>query len=379
MRLVSLDLVKRYGCNLPMRLARPILDEKGMVLVGKDVELTPFIVNRLLSLGIYSVYVNDGLTDDIVIPEPISQETMMRAISFVYNTMTELRNSKKLSSYFQSPKFTKEIRKLFNTILEELKQNSSALLHLANIYSTDSFLYHHSFNVTIMALMVGLKLKLDERQLIELGIGTLLHDIGKLAIPDAIINKPGKLTKEEFEIVKTHTTQGYEMLKRQGDISALAAQIALLHHERYDGTGYPRGIPGKEQHLFGRIVSVCDVYEALTANRVYRKGHLPHQAFEYILGGGGTHFDPDIVNTFVKTIAVYPIGSEVTLSTGERAVVTEVNVYCPHRPKLRVLFDANGNPLENPYDLHLHKELTCMIVDSNHEGISESHVSAFVR
>ncbi|UOF91838.1 HD-GYP domain-containing protein [Fodinisporobacter ferrooxydans] len=375
MRLIQLQTLGNQS-NLKMRLARPILDEKGTILVGKGVELTSFIVNRLLNLGILSAYVDDGLTNDIIVPEIVSQETTMKTISFIHKTMQEAANSKNFSKYFQTPKFTKKIQELFRIIIDEIQQNSSVMVSLANIYSTDEFLYHHSFNVTMMALMIGLKLKLSEKQMMDLGIGTILHDIGKMTIDPVILNKPDKLTPQEFEIMKTHTTNGFEILRNQGDISAAAAQIALLHHERFDGTGYPRGIPGKEQHIFGRIVALADVYEALTANRIYRRGYLPHQAFEYILGGGGSHFDPVIVDVFVKTIAVYPIGTEVTLNTGEKAIVTGVDSTCPHRPNVRVLFDANGNLLHTAYDIRLVENLTCMIVDTNVEGMSQTFQSA---
>ena len=169
--------------------------------------------------------------------------------------------------------------------------------------------------------------------------------------------------------MKQHTTVGYELLRSQGELSVISAHVALLHHERYDGTGYPRGIPGREQHLFGRITAVADVYEALTANRVYRPGYLPHQAFEYILGGGGTYFDPEVVKAFVQSVAVYPIGTEIALSTGQKAVVSSIDPAFPHRPNVRVLYDANGKQVTKPYEIRLSEDLTTMIVDGLVEGI----------
>lgn len=202
---------------------------------------------------------------------------------------------------------------------------------------------------------------LSEEELIDLAIGTLLHDVGKLRVPETILSKPGKLTNEEFEHVKRHTSYGYETLRRLPDISSRSALIALEHHERYDGSGYPQGLKGKEIHQFGRITGVADVYEALTANRVYRKGYLPHQAYELLLGGGGTQFDPRVIETFVKTISVYPVGMTLILNTGEKAVVVKSRRQQSHRPMVRVIENAAGERLIEPKEIDLSTELTLHI------------------
>jgi HD-GYP domain-containing protein (c-di-GMP phosphodiesterase class II) len=152
------------------------------------------------------------------------------------------------------------------------------------------------------------------------------------------------------------------MLRAQDDISAVSAHVALQHHERVDGTGYPRGLTGAEMHIFGKITAVADVYEALTANRVYRKGQLPHEALELLLGACGTHFDREIVQLFLKTISIYPLGMTVLLNSGKTGVVTQVHQNHPQRPTVRILQEANGKEVAVPYEMNLMEHLTTMIV-----------------
>jgi putative nucleotidyltransferase with HDIG domain len=344
------------------RLARPLFDEKGIILLGHGVEITPFLTKRLLAMGITSVYIEDGRTEDIVVEDVISQQTRQEALSLVHGTLNEFTQAERFPRQFQQPQAGRKIRDLFDQILSEMRAKPNAVINLSNIYTTDGFLYHHSVNVSIMAMAIGMEYGLAEKQLLDLGVGTLLHDIGKLKIPPEVLNKPGRLTPEEFEIVKEHTIYGYEMLRAQDDISTVSAHVALQHHERVDGTGYPRGLTGAEMHIFGKITAVADVYEALTANRVYRKGQLPHEALELLLGACGSHFDREIVELFLRTISIYPIGMTVVLNSGETGVVTHVHPNHPQRPTVRILKQANGADVAVPFDMNLLEHLTTMIV-----------------
>jgi HD-GYP domain-containing protein (c-di-GMP phosphodiesterase class II) len=345
-----------------VRLARPILDEKGLILVGTGVELTAFLQKRLIAMGITSVYIEDERTDDIVVEDVISQQTRQEALQLVHTSIQTFTEPAKLPRQFQQQQIGRKIPDMFDMILSEMKSKPNATFHLSNIYSTDNFLYHHSVNVSIIAMAIGMEMGLTQKQLLDLGVGTLLHDVGKLSLPQEILNKPGRLTPEEFGVIKQHPMLGYEILRQQDDISLLSSHVALQHHEKIDGTGYPRGLKGDEIHIYARITAVADVYEALTANRVYRKGQLPHLALELLLGSCGTHFQTDIVQKFLKTIAIYPIGMTVVLSSGEEGVVTAVQSNHPQRPTVRVLRNASGEDICNPYELNLMDHLTTMIV-----------------
>jgi putative nucleotidyltransferase with HDIG domain len=345
-----------------VKLARPILDEKGIILVGTGVELTAFLQKRLIAMGITSVYIEDKRTEDIVVEDVISQQTRQEALQLVHSSIHTFTEPAKLPRQFQQQQIGRKIRDMFDMILSEMRSKPNATFHLSNIYSTDNFLYHHSVNVSIMAMAIGMEMGLTSKQLLDLGVGTLLHDVGKLSLPQEILNKPGRLTPEEFNVIKQHPMLGYEILRQQDDISLLSSHVALQHHEKIDGTGYPRGLKGDEIHLYARITAVADVYEALTANRVYRKGQLPHLALELLLGSCGTHFQTDIVQKFLKTIAIYPLGMTVALSSGEEGVVTAVHSNHPQRPTVRILRDARGENLSQPYELNLMEHLTLMIV-----------------
>ncbi len=356
MRWVSLHTIE------PNRiLARHILDERGRVLLARGVTLTPHWVDRLLALGISSVCIEDDRTDDIVPAEPITPEMRQQVLAATYDTLTELVSAP--STYRIRPSRVRtRLRPLVEEVIAQMRELGQAGQHFGNVYLTDGELYHHSVNVTLYALGLGIGLRLSEDDLVNLGLGTLLHDVGKLRVPKTILKKPGRLTDEEYETVKLHTVYGYELLQEAGELASTSTIIALHHHERIDGSGYPHGRVGAETHLFARIAAVADVYEALTANRVYRPGYLPHDAYEMLLAGNGTLFDPRVIETFIRTIAVYPVGMTVRLSNGFKGVVVHSTGWQTQRPVVRLLEGPAGEPVQPPVDLDLAKELSVAIV-----------------
>lgn len=341
-------------------LAQSILDERGRILLSSGVELTPSLTRRLVQLGIHSVCVVDPLTEDLSPQEMISPALRQELVSVTYNSLLDI--VKGVSRAIRPSDVQKRLKPLVTHVIGELSQSDGAGQHLGNVYLSDGELYHHSVNVALFSLSLGIHLGLTEDALLELGIGALLHDVGKLKIPGAVLRKPGRLSDVEFEVIKQHTTLGYELLREIPDISSATALIALDHHERVDGSGYPRGLRQDEIHEYGRIVAVSDVYEALTANRVYRNGYLPHQAFEFLLGAGGTQFDERVVQAFVQTIAVYPVGVSLQLSNGQRGVVVRTHSRQTHRPIVRVFTDTEGENLQTPYEVDLTEVLTLQIV-----------------
>ncbi len=356
MRWVSLKYLGPHS-----RLAQPILDERGRILLSRGVELSSSLVRRLAQLGIHAVCIDDPMTDDLHPQELISPALRQELVSATYTALLDIVG-KGTSRVVRTRDVQKRLRPVVANVISQLRHVEGAGQHLGNVYLSDGELYHHSVNVTLFSLTLGMNLGLNEDGLTELGIGTLLHDVGKLKIPGAVLRKPGRLTDEEFEVIKQHTTFGYELLREMPDVSSETALIALNHHERVDGSGYPRGLKGDEIDLYSRIASVADVYEALTANRVYRNGYLPHQAFEFLLGAGGTQFDEHVVDAFVQTIAVYPVGVTLQLSNGLRGVVVRTRPKQTHRPIVRVLTDGDGQPLKEPFEIDLTDELTLQIV-----------------
>ncbi|QSO47953.1 HD-GYP domain-containing protein [Alicyclobacillus mengziensis] len=342
-------------------LAQNILDERGRILLARGMKLSAAMIDRLRKLGIGSVCIEDAMTDDLKGKEFINPHTRQALLEATYQTLNEMISGT-YSRVVRPPRLRQRLQPLILEVIDQLRRLGGAGEHFGTVYLSDGELYHHSVNVALFALGVAVGMGMTESQMIDLGIGALLHDIGKLKIPESILKKPGRLTDEEFEHMKLHTSYGYQVLRETGDINATAALVALEHHERVDGTGYPRGLVGSEIHLFGRVTGLVDVYEALTANRVYRPANLPHDALEFLLGGGGTQFDPTVVHAFVKTISVYPIGMTLVLSTGYKAVVINSPHFQTQRPVVRIIEDVAGNVVNDSWEIDLAKDLTTQIV-----------------
>ncbi|MBI2400891.1 MAG: HD-GYP domain-containing protein, partial [Deltaproteobacteria bacterium] len=209
-------------------------------------------------------------------------------------------------------------------MVDSVFRNQDALTSLARLKSFDDYTFAHCVNVCILSLALGRQMGLERADLEDLGTGAILHDIGKMLVPDKVLNKPGKLTDEEFAIMKTHAELGGDMLSG-AKINEAAMLVALQHHERYDGSGYYKGLAKSEIHIFARIAAVADVYDAMTSKRVYQPGMVPEEALKRLYLMRGTHFQPEIVETLIKCLGIYPIGTFVELNTGELAIVKMVN------------------------------------------------------
>lgn len=225
-------------------------------------------------------------------------------------------------------------------LLESLNTNENALACLSYIRSKDTYLLQHSVNVGILLGIFGRFLRLDPRVLKELVIGGILHDIGKVLVPDDVLHKPGKLEPEEWEEMKRHVTYGEKILDVTAGLSDLSRSICWLHHERLDGTGYPRNLPGDQIDRFGRMAAICDVYDAVTADRVYHTGMTPDMALRKLIEWSIFHLDKELVYDFIRCLSVYPVGTLVELSGNRAAVVIEANRRSPKHPIVRVFYST---------------------------------------
>lgn len=203
----------------------------------------------------------------------------------------------------------------------------------------------------------------SREELSELGMGAVLHDVGKCKIPLKVLMKPSVLTDDEFKIMKLHTVYGYDIINSVSGLSKKIANVAFQHHEKWDGTGYPQGLKECQIDSFSRIVTVADIYDALTANRIYRRRDMPHEAAEYIVGYSSYKFDPKIAQAFIKNITVYPDGCIVLLNNGKIGRVVESSKNMSIRPKVRVIADKDGPPVLESYTVDLMKDLNVFIVD----------------
>jgi HD-GYP domain-containing protein (c-di-GMP phosphodiesterase class II) len=336
-----------------MILGRSLHNYDGNMLLNAGIILKSSYINKFKELGIRELYVEDEISRDIVLNDVISEETRFEARINIKNAMESIRYGTSLD--------VKPVRDSVCRMIDELMDVSDTMVNLQDLKSNDQYTFSHSVNVCVLSLITGISMNYSEDKLRELGIGAMLHDVGKTRIPNEILNKPESLTKEEFDIVKKHTSYGYELLKKSAILSTYASYIALTHHERYDGEGYPLGLRGEEIHEFARIVSIADVYDALTSDRIYKKRVHINEAVEYLIGMGDHQFDYNIVRNFIEHITIYPPGTCVLLNTGEKAIVVDVNKRYPNRPIIRILIDREGQVPKEPIEIDLTKNNTLLI------------------
>lgn len=262
------------------------------------------------------------------------------------------RGKEAVVSMFQEARMGKAIEAeaaapLVEEISNSVLRNPGALISLARLKIADDYTYMHS--VAVCALMIALsrKLDLDERQTREVGMAGLLHDLGKAMIPMEILNKPGKLTETEFALVKTHPEEGHKLLLAGKGISDIVKDVCLHHHEKMDGSGYPKGLNSETMSLHARMGAVCDVYDAITSNRPYKAGWDPAESIKRMAEWKG-HFDPAVFQAFVKSLGIYPVGSLVRLESGKLGVVVEQNEHSLLKPKIKVFFSTRSQAYLTP-------------------------------
>jgi putative nucleotidyltransferase with HDIG domain len=236
-----------------------------------------------------------------------------------------------------------EMVSLVEELNQSIKRNPSALISLSRLKDADSYTYLHSVAVCILMIALGRQLGLKDSLLTQAGIAGLLHDIGKVFIPDEVLNKAGKLTDEEFNIVKTHPQKGWELLKKTSDVSDWVLDVCRHHHERVDGMGYPDKLSGEALTLFARMGAVCDVYDAITSNRCYKKGWEPAESIRKMAEWRNGHFDEVIFHAFVKTVGIYPTGTLLKLKSGRLGVVTDQTKNSLVKPIVTVFFSIRSN------------------------------------
>jgi HD-GYP domain-containing protein (c-di-GMP phosphodiesterase class II) len=354
-------LVATRSCKPGMRLAKCIYNEDGVILLGMHVELSANLIKRLEQLGIDYLYIEDKNTEDVNIDDPISDETRRRALAAIKTNfgryMEESSKSKFSRGQFMGQSFTAVMK----MIIDDLTDNKGALIMLMNMNVLNNYIYQHSLNVSIYTTMLGMAHGYTKDEILTLGLGSLLHDIGKSKINLNLLKKQGEFTPEEYKEVQKHAELGFQILKDEPNIPLIAAHCAFQHHERLDGSGYPRGIMDKDIHEYAKWIAVADSYDAMTTYRSHRHAMLPHQAMEILFTGVGTLYDQKMVALFRDNVAIYPLGITVKLNTGEIGVVVDVNPSAPQRPVVRILADADGQPLTQLYEVDLSKKLTVMI------------------
>lgn len=347
-------------------LGQTLYNSYGGMLLRKETLLTDSIISKLKRQGYYSLYIKDKYTDKEI--EEIIKPQMRLRIHQLHEEMQgiirEFNDGKKVNINSVN-KNIMDLNEIVEEIVNETILNKDVLLNLENISIYDDYTLTHSINMMLLSIVIACDSGFNMYQIKKLAIGCIFHDIGKTFIPIEIINKPGSLTNEEFEFMKLHSEKGYEFLSNYTDLHAVSRNIALSHHERDDGLGYPRGLKKDEIHIFSRIAAICDVFDALTSDRPYRRALSVQESMEYILACGGGQFSIEIIRTFSNSINIYAKDTLVMLNDGREGLVYETNVGFNTRPKIKI-YGENGRKV-NPYVVDLMENNNLIIERTIHK------------
>lgn len=320
----------------------------GKLLLAKGSIIRTNHINRLKDCGIFQmvVYEEEMRYEEEIFSDNPVEEFYEKACKEIGKIIEQLKTNPKIN--------LAHVFSLTENILDTVYKNKDHILLLTGYKSSpDIYLHNHSQDVCIYSLLAAKAIGLSYDESINLGIGALLHDIGKTKISEQILSKRAKLMVDEFEEVKKHPIYGYYMLQNIPQLDPAISRIVLEHHERCNGSGYPNNLRSEEIGKLSKIVAVADIYDALTSDRVYKKKVLPHEAAEYLLSISTSQLDFEITKVFLQNIAIYPNGCQVLLNTNEIAVVIDSNISMPLRPSLKILTDHQRKPLLNPFKFDL--------------------------
>lgn len=281
-----------------------------------------------------------SIEEEIVVARQVHSE----ANKVVHNVLSDIRLGKQIEVERMEP--------VVERITESIFRNKDALTSLGRIKRKDDYTFLHSVSVCTLLVSFARAMDFPREVIHEMGIGGLLHDAGKMRIPDSVLNKPGALTDAEFAVMKSHAALGREILRKTPGIPENAILVAAQHHERYDGTGYPDKLAGEAISQIGQMAAIVDVYDALTSNRVYHKGMEPTEALKKLFEWSKFHFNEELVQQFIRVIGIYPTGSLVSLESGLLGVVVKPGQQNLLKPLVRVIFDPRKGFLP-PRDIDL--------------------------
>lgn len=374
---IAVDQLKpgMYVCDLGSDwMAHPFLRSKFMVKDDAQIQ-------KILASGIHEVYIDPTHGLDVAdapthvevnaqISEELnhlaSEKVAIRRVSvaeelrharqihseanhIIHNIMMDVRLGKQVKAEMAEPVVEK--------ISESILRNGSALLSLTRVKDKDNYTFQHSVAVCALQISFCHAIGMDAATTHLAGVGGLLHDIGKVKVPNAILNKPGKLTEEEFAVMKCHVVESKKILSETDGIQEISVQVAAQHHERHDGSGYPEGLKGEAISQMGQMAAICDVYDAITSVRCYHNAMTPHEALRKIFEWSKFHFNPQLVHQFLRIIGIYPVHTLVMLESGRIAVVLEQAEDNLLQPIVKAFYDSKQRHYIPPQVIDLSKSL----------------------
>ena len=359
-----------------MLTARGVYSDDGRKLLSAGTRITPAFVTRLGEMKISAVYIINPFMEEIDLDPVVREDDRVKAIQTMKRVFgllespqicTTSREIRAVGKKLITEDLQREIQQVGDKIVADVLRiknlrNRNVLLPVNEIRTSESYLYAHSVDVCILSVLIASGMNYTQERLRDLAFGTLVRDVGEMMVETGCLSKPGRLTEDEMEIIRSHSQYGFELLRGSGNgITVPAMHVAFQHHEKYDGGGYPRGLKNLEIHEYARIVAIADVYDAIVSDRPYRPAMLPHEAYEILLASSGCHFDPDILPHFLAKIAIYPIGTLVQLNTGDLGTIINAYPGMANRPVIRLIMDRHGRFYPSHTDLDLREHLTVFV------------------
>ncbi|MCU4676075.1 HD-GYP domain-containing protein [Catenovulum sp. 2E275] len=350
-----------------------VTKQHGQVLVKSQGWIkSKGLIDQLIKKGIDEVQIDPDKTLKKPETEPqIIEEKPVEQEKIPYKTTPVQQEIKRANKLYQQAKTLqskilqdissghkidlKPAQELTSQLIDSIFRNQDALSCLARIREKDAYLMEHSLNVSILISMFAKHLNLPRQTIETLALAAFLHDIGKILIPDEILHKPGRLTAEEFDVMKSHVIKGVDSLSQVDGISSDVIQIVIQHHEKLDGSGYPNGLKNQQIDQAGRMIAIVDIYDAMTAERVYKKGMSPSAALKMMLGMTPNSLDIELLQQFIRCIGIHPVGSLVLLTSGKLGIVTESNPENPLQPIIKVFYHTKYQRHSEIKDIDLSK------------------------
>ncbi len=342
-----------------MVIDQAIIDRAGRVLVARKSSLDDYTIEALKKMGVPGVYIREGEEEpqEEGRPAPLAPAMQQKFDKERVEDRSKVKLSESVRKRVEegikylyqdvgSPDFTDATKNVTNDLMKAIDDNEAVAVDISALKVSDEYTFKHSVDVATMSMIVAKRFGFNEKQVYEIGISGLLHDIGKSQIPNEVLNKAGKLTDEEFLVMKQHSVFGYRILTQKEELSNDIKMGVLQHHEKLNGKGYPLGVAMPKINTFARIISVADIYDALVTERPYKKPFSPRDAVEMIMSMT-SELDVDVMRCFMESVILYPVGTDVALSNGENARVVENNPLTALRPKVLGLTTGKVYDLAN--------------------------------
>ncbi|WRS28761.1 HD-GYP domain-containing protein [Oscillospiraceae bacterium MB08-C2-2] len=335
--------ISAKNLKVGMIVASPLYGKNFHYLISENTSLTEERITRIQSMGYPGVYIQDSISREVEVQELIPQERRMAMVQSAKQILLQAEGGHFLN--VKNRLTDAQQATLVSPVIDAVIKHRDGISDWIDLKPHEDYPYYHAVNTTLLSALIGIDLGLSGPQLFELCLAALLHDVGNMFIPKNILSKPDRLTAAEYAIVKEHAEKGFQFLQDQMGLPIASCMGALHHHECYDGSGYPYGLSKERISIYGKIIAVTDNYDAMVSQRPHRAPLFPSQALAVIDEGSGKLYDPGVVESLHRKIALYPAGTCLQLSTGMQGIVYSNNPEHPDKPKVKLLNSSPAAPV----------------------------------